>query len=336
MTEQTVNTQTPALTVEQAVQRLQERRAATATPEPKADLEADKLKQNGKESEVIEPTDNLEDEEPLDKPEDAPDQEDPESGNGDEEVFVVTIKNEAGEEVEQEVTSTELVKGYMRNADYTRKRTQEKAEHQSRMKEADEKVSQLSEAIQSAIAASAVELQSFQNIDWNTLQNQDVNEYNRMQLAFRDAQSAVAYRQRQLQAIRRYQQEREQLELSERIREQSEILKESIPNWDTRKEELKSYLVNQGISDFRPFVDANMAMLVHKAKQFDDLQAKKELVVKKKVSREVPGTLPSGTPANASEVDRNNIASLEAQLQKTGSMEDAVRLRQLRRGVNNK
>lgn len=339
MTDEVANTSERGLTLDQAVQRLQERRKAQAAPAvaaPKNTGQAD----NDASDDL---DDSISDEEVVQSPKLG--KEDAEGSNaegvgetgegeedGDEEVFIVTVKDDTGADVEKEVPAEELVKGYMRQEDYTRKRTKEAAEHKAKIQSVSKLESDLGLALQGVVAQMTQDLDQYRSIDWQALQSSDPITYATKKLAYIEAQGNVQKRYAQIMQLKEYRENREAELLNSRIEEETQVLRNVVPNWDTRKQELVAYLKEQGITDLTPFVPASMALLVHKAKQFDDLQQKTQTLVKKKLSRKVPGTLGTGTTQSKHEIDQELISKLKEQARKSGKIEDAIALRRAQRG----
>jgi len=315
------------LTVEQAVQRLQERRNAKASSTPSNAVNEDA----GDNPEVLNPTNKQEEGTADGNNPDTPVE--GESDEGAEEIFKVTVKDESGADVEMEVPASELLKGYMRQSDYTRKRAKDSEEHKAKVAEVTTKAADLDIILQGAISQMTAEVQAFNNVNWKELQQTDINEYNRLRLAHSDALGRVNQRRAQLEGIRRYQEERQNLELAVQLKEQTEILKGAIPDWTTRSQELEKYLNDEGITDLRPFVNAKMALLVHKAKQFDDLQSKKQTIIKHKIERVVPTGIRSSGTAPHSEANNEHLAALERKARASGSIQDATAVREYRRSL---
>lgn len=226
-----------------------------------------------------------------------------------------------------EVTEDELVKGYMRQSDYTRK-TQEAA---ALRKE--------SEAVQQAVAQErqryAEALQFFESQipqpapPAPELLDEDPVEYIRQKDAYDRANA-----QRQAAAVER--QRVEQQTAAEReqaaqalIRQESEKLAERIPEW--REPEQRASLVRDIQQEMRDrgFSDAEIGQLayahhfevVRDAMAYRKMMAKKPAVEKK--VRDAPKVVKPGTATNRNS-QQEEQAKARQRLRKSGRVEDAA------------
>ena len=254
-----------------------------------------------------------------------------------EEVYSVKVDGE-----EMEVSLDELIKGYSRQSDYTRK-TQELASERNQMAELQQQwaneisqaqaerqqyISALGQVIQNQMAG----LEQYATINWEQLREEDPIAFVTKKEEFRDAQERV----RQAQA-RQYQEQQKQEAEIEKVRklavqEEYKRLVEAVPEWgDSDKRgkiasEISSYAVEQGFTqeELKDLIDHRSLIVLMKAQKYDALQ--KSDVKAKKVKNK-PKVVRSGKGSNKKQdtARSKRIASMK-RLKQTGKPEDAASL----------
>ena len=288
------------------------------------------------ESQPIAEDESLEEETEEEEEADEAEEESEEPDEEDEEELLYAVKID-GEE--QEVTLDELMKGYSRQSDYTKK-TQELSEgrkaieqlygqYNSEINAVQQERQQYISALSQVIEHSVAGLDAYQNIDWETLKNEDPIDY----LTKKEEQSAmqnqVAYnmQQRDQVALAQKQQQaqrREHFRLSEQHR-----LVEVLPEWsdaDTRTQltnDMREYAINNGFTeqDLSGLIDHRYFLTLMKAQKYDALQ--KSDVKAKKVKNK-PKVVRAGSPRGKKATDKKQRTVKMKRLQNTGHVDDAA------------
>jgi hypothetical protein len=235
-----------------------------------------------------------------------------------------------GEEVE--VPLEELIKGYSRTADYTRK-TQ--AVSQAR-KEAESELAQAREERQryaATLQALNQQLQAMQppEVDWDKLYQENPVEWMRQRELARTRQEQQAWVQSQQQALLQRQQIEEQEQQSKTLETERDKLLDALPEWrdsdKARAEKAKIVEYATGklgftAEEISDIFDARAVVALRKAMLFDELQSKREQMrptIKQKAKPMRAGN--AVAPQSA-----KNRASKDAlsKLAKTGSTRDAA------------
>ena len=184
---------------------------------------------------------------------------------------------------EQEVTLDELLSGYSRQSDYTKK-TQQIAQERQQMSQlqqqwqqemiaAQTERQQYIDALGQVVNQSMTGLEEYANIDWETLKEDDPISYVTRRDEFRDAQERVRAMQEQ-QAYAVQQQEAEmQNAIQYRAREEMGMMVEKVPEWkdkETRQEitkTLREYATGQGFSpeEISSLIDHRSLIVLMKA-----------------------------------------------------------------------
>lgn len=321
------NTPTEGLTLDQAFQQLTANR--NQTPEGQPEEEHDEsvvdddegFEEEELDSDVTDEEDDSEADDDDDQEE--ADDEDESEGDADEEVFEVEVDGEV-----IDVTGDELVKGYLRHNDYTRKRQADAKRAKELEVTYQDKLSQLDQALSTNISAEEAQMKALADA-----YSKSTDDAQRQQMHYQYLQLQQSIQQRTTYANQVKQQRtlNDQAQLEAKLAEQQQVLSETFEDWDTRKEVLKDYLVGNGFQDLTVFVDAKMAELVDKAKRFDDLQLTRETVVKKKLKRKVPKTLKAGQGEKQFSVDKGKSKKLEQKFAGSRSLKDAFALLQARK-----
>lgn len=246
---------------------------------------------------------------------------------------------------EQEVTLDELVRGYQRNADYTRKtmKVAEERREVGRLREAAERERAAAEVerqrytaeLDAAIPALREQiLQRFRGIDWVKLAAEDPVRFAEMSPVFetlsRQLQQAEAMRHRFRQQQRQREAELRQARLNHR-NEQWRMLTRHVPELAdpaTARREVQAmtdYLVNAGYSrdELDRLVDHRDYILARKAMLYDRMTESKGKFEEK--VRALPKVQRPGAAPSRDDRGRERRSQLMNRLRRSGSTEDAAR-----------
>ena len=251
-------------------------------------------------------------------------------------VYAVKVDGE-----ELEVSLDELVKGYSRQSDYTRK-TQELASQREQMtqlqqqwaneiSQAQAERQQYIEALGQVVQQSMVGLEQYANVDWESLREEDPIAFVTKKEEFRDAQERV----RQAQAQQGAEAEKQKQEFAKikqmALQEEHKKLIAAVPEWnepEKRNElakELSSYALSQGFKqeELKELIDHRSLIVLMKAQKYDALQKSD---VKAKKLKNKPKVVRSGKGSTKkSDAKSKRIASMK-RLKQTGRAEDAASL----------
>ena len=250
-------------------------------------------------------------------------------------LFTVTAN---GQEIE--VTYDELLKGYSRQSDYTRK-TQELAnlrqeyergaqEYATALPELQQLKQQYSQVLSENISNSMAGLERF-NVDWERLKEESPDEYLLRRDEFREAQDNI----RNLQS--RKQQEDAQIagehqqQFKQRVAYEHQRMVEVIPEWNNPQirnqlsTEVKNYALASGFTqeELSQLYDHKQLITLMKAMKFDSLQNPD---LKAKKIKNKPKLASSGKgDSNKRTRDKKHAAQMK-RLQGSGHLKDASAL----------
>ena len=252
-------------------------------------------------------------------------------------VYAVKVDGE-----ELEVSLDELISGYSRHSDYTRK-TQELSSERGEIAELKQRWSeeisqsqaerqQYIDAIGQFVQQSMVGLEQYTNTDWETLREEDPIAFVTKKDEFRDAQERVRQAQAQ-QGIERQKQDQEFAKVKHMaLQEEHKRLVTAVPEWNdpekrgTLAKELSSYALSQGFKkeELQELIDHRSLIVLMKAQKYDALQNSdvkaKKLKNKPKVIRAGKGTNKKSDTAKS-----KRIASMK-RLKESGHVNDSVSL----------
>lgn len=229
------------------------------------------------------------------------------------------------------VTLDELRKGYSREADYTRKTMK----HAEELKAWEGQKAQQVQAVQQMLHTLKTELDSIvvqeNQVDWARLQENPA-EYVKWKEYFRDMKEKRAAVQREQDAIREAEVQKQRQTYLETLKAESEKLAKAVPVFaDPEKgpkarADLRSYLLTNGYQaqDVDALADHRAVNIAWKAMQYDKLQAAKPQVEKRVVA--LPKVQKPGAATDASVLTHQKRTALEQKLRKTGRAEDAAAL----------
>ena len=296
--------------------------------------------------------DQEESEEPSETPEDESDEseeDDEEDGDGveeseeedesgDDDIALYTVRVN-GEEIE--VTEDELVKGYSRQADYTKK-TQELSEqrrnieqlesqYNSQLGQMQQERQQYMDGLNQLIQQSMGGLEQFSNVDWNRLKEEDPIEFITKRDEYREAQERVRSGQHQY-TLEQQKQAGEMQALQQQVLQQEHAqMVEKIPEWGDPTQQkvlatgLREYATGQGYTEeeIGALVDHRSLIVLMKAQKYDELQ---RADVKTKKVKNKPRVVRSGKGSGKKEANKSKRIASMKRLQQTGHIDDAATL----------
>ena len=251
-------------------------------------------------------------------------------------VYVVKVDGE-----ELEVSLDELVKGYSRQSDYTRK-TQELAGQRDEMtklqqqwnneiSQAQAERQQYIDALGQFVQNSMGGLEQFQNVDWENLRQTDPIAFVTKKEELREAQDRVRQAQEEQARVNKQQQEETAKLRQLAIQEEHAKLVAAVPEWNKTEKrgkmasELSSYALEQGFTkeELQQLIDHRSLLVLMKAQKYDALQKSD---VKAKKIKNKPKVVRSGKGSTKkSDAKSKRIASMK-RLKQTGKAEDAASL----------
>jgi hypothetical protein len=243
------------------------------------------------------------------------------------EKFVVKVD---GKEIE--VPKDELIRGYQREADYTRK-TQKLAEERKLVESEFQQVRGEREQYSQILGQLQQKLQEFEppEPDWNRLEVEDPTEYARQWTSHQRRQQqryAVQAEQERLNQVRQVELQKQ---MQQTMAQEVASLKEKIPEWSSPEKAkaegkaLLEYGQNLGFSEqeLSTITDSRALLALHKAWKYDQMMSKRpefQAKIKKAPKMVSPGS--AGSVSSKSS-DLNNAKKRLAQ---TGSVRDAASL----------
>lgn len=228
----------------------------------------------------------------------------------DAELFEMEL-DENGQKVSKKLSLREFQKGYLRQADYTRK-TQDLAKQRSEVqevlrqatdkasKEYAQKLDMLQEAMVKTLAPELA------NVDWNKLATEDPFEYVRLsnrQRQIAESMQAITAEKSSLEARTRTE---EQQKKAERWQKTLEVLQQDIPDWSQPVvQKIVKAAKDAGADEAQvnALDEGWIIKLAHKAALYDELNAKRP-EVEKKVAL-VTKTLKPGQKVTPTKADDN-------------------------------
>ena len=243
-----------------------------------------------------------------------------------------------GQEVE--VSLDELLKGYSRQSDYTKK-TQEIAEQRKQAEQLQQQYGseiaqiqaerqQYMESLQNVIQNSMPAIEQFGNVDWDRLKDADPIEYVKKKEEFREAQEKVQGMQMQYQQAYEQQAYEAQEQFKTHVRNEHMKFADIVPEWKEEKSrkklatDIRDYAIKVGYSaeEVGQLADHRSLLVLMKAQKYDELQnadlKTKKLKNKAKVVR-------SGTGKSKEDSKKSRTAKMK-RLRQTGHVDDAANL----------
>jgi hypothetical protein len=289
---------------------------AQTTEEETLEVESDDL-------ESVEPQDETEEEsDDVEGEEEETEEEEPVESK-----FVVKVDGK-----ELEVDKEELIRGYQREADYTRK-TQKLAEERRLVESEFQQVLAEREQYAQVLGQLKQKVQEFEPAepDWNALEAQDPVEYARQWTHFQRRQQqmqAINQEEARVNALRKVEQQKHLQELL--IAERDKLI-EKIPDWKNpekakaERDGVLEYGKQIGFSDAEldQVTDSRAVIALYKAWKYDQLMSKKPELQSK--IKKAPKLLSPGSSGSVSSKSSDK-ARAQTRLAQTGSVKDAAAL----------
>ena len=243
-----------------------------------------------------------------------------------EEQLAYTVKVDGSE---MDVTLDELLRGYQREADYTRKTSElslEKSRYNDMMQQSQSEINQKLSKLTELTSAAQSELQAeYSNIDFEKLYEDDPVEASRLEHKMRK-------RAENLQRIQEETRNNQMNEFQKYIQEQQAKVATMIPDFSDpakaskMKSDMRSYLSKLGYNDkeISSVYDSRQVLLIKDAMAYDKLK-KSNVKVTKKVAQ-APKVVKPGTTKTKTEVAAKQRRDKLNHLKKTGGVRDAAKV----------
>ncbi len=235
---------------------------------------------------------------------------------------------------EYEVNLEELKAGYQRQSDYTRKsqalaegRKENEAIQSERIKLEQER-QMYANGLQMLKEQQSAKLQEFNNVDWESLKEEDPYAYMLKKDEYRDAQDKARNAAQQQQIVQQQQQQQEAQSRATFVQDQYSQLVSALPEWDNKestvKEDIRKFAISAGYApeEVDQLADHRSVLILKKAMEFDKLT--KKVAPKKKAIKKVPKVQKSGRGKVKSEAADDKIKKKRARLRKSGHQDDAA------------
>ena len=264
------------------------------------------------------------------------DESEPADEEDDEELYAVTVD---GEEVG--VSLDELMKGYSRQSDYTKK-TQQVAEDRREMESLQEKYNseiaqiqaernQYVQMLGNIVQQSSGELEKFTNVDWQSLKENDPIEYVTKREEYREAQEKIQGIQQQQAQAQRAQQVEMSRARATMLQEERGKLVEVLPEMGSdearpgKVKELQTYALGQGFTqeELDGLIDHRSVIVLEKARKYDEMQKANP---KAKKLKNKPRVIRSGSGTTKKDSLKSKRTEQMKRLQQSGHVDDAVSL----------
>ena len=297
--------------------------------QPSEEEESTEETQDESLEEVSEEEEEFEDDESEDEDESEESDEEEE-----EELYSVRVDG-----AEHEVTFDELLKGYSRQSDYTKKTQEiatEKRDMESLRDQYNSEVSQIQAERQQYMEALTNIIQNsnmdqFANVDWNSLKENDPIEYVTKREEYRESQEKIQGLQQQHAQAAQRQTSEAQLEHQRSMREEYSKLVEALPKWtddeyrNKTTASLRSYATNNGFTpdELNSLVDHRSILVLMKAQKYDAL---KSADIKSKKVKNKPTMARPGSPKRKADKSKSKRTAQMKRLQGSGRIDDASTL----------
>ena len=225
------------------------------------------------------------------------------------------------------VTLDELLRGYQREADYTRKTSElslEKSKYNDLMQQSQSEINNKLSKLTDLTTVAQQELQrEYSNIDFEKLYEEDPTEAARLEHKMRKRAENLSMIQEETKA-------NQQQEFQKYLQEQQHKVATLVPEFNDPnkagklKSDMRQYLSRLGYGDqeINSVYDARQVLLIRDAMAYDALKKSNAKVLKKVAS--APKVVKPGTAKNKSDANLKLRQNKLNRLKKTGAAKDAA------------
>lgn len=250
---------------------------------------------------------------------------------GNEELDTYTVRVD-GKDVK--VTQEELLAGYSRQADYTRKsqvlseqRQKADSELAATQQERQRYLSQLEQFNTQADS----KINELAKTDWTQLKEEDPTEYMLKRDQYRELQENQRLITEEQKNIHYKQGQERETAWNAELQRNQQIISQRVPDFHDPekgpklKQDIKSFAVKKGFSEQEvdSLIDARSVDILHKAMLYDKLLTAK---ISGKKSKVVPKVQRPGSPASRDEISSDKLKAKRARLKRSGHISDAQSL----------
>jgi uncharacterized protein YpuA (DUF1002 family) len=261
------------------------------------------------------PAENSAESQPVDNPEETQDEAQP---------VVKTYKVKI-DGAEVDVPEDELLKGYSRTADYTRK-TQKLSEERKALESEAQAVKAEREQYSQTLSALKAQLQSVSEPNWETLAEQDPIEFVKQKELHRDRKEKLAEIAKEQQRVAQLQEHDQQRAFQNYIQEEQVKLTHAIPEWKdantakAEKDKIANFALALGYSeaDIAQIYDHRAVVALRKAALYDEMMSKAKSQTEK--VKDGPKTVTPGNPMPASRA--KEFSRQRENLKSSGKVDD--------------
>jgi hypothetical protein len=261
------------------------------------------------------PAENSAESQPVDNPEETQDEAQP---------VVKTYKVKI-DGAEVDVPEDELLKGYSRTADYTRK-TQKLSEERKALESEAQAVKAEREQYSQTLSALKAQLQSVSEPNWETLAEQDPIEFVKQKELHRDRKEKLAEIAKEQQRVAQLQEHDQQRAFQNYIQEEQVKLTHAIPEWKdantakAEKDKIANFALSLGYSeaDIAQIYDHRAVVALRKAALYDEMMSKAKSQTEK--VKDGPKTVTPGNPMPASRA--KEFSRQRENLKSSGKVDD--------------
>lgn len=237
----------------------------------------------------------------------------------------------------EEVTLDELKRGWLRQADYTKK-TQEVAQARQQVEQAVEALGQHNQVIAEhlSLALNVVEpqLAEYANTNWDELASNDPYEYAEHKAKYEQAQIRYQRLQQAAQQTVAQEQQRVATAKAQMTQMEQQKLQMALPDLADPKvgpklaRDIKDYALSSGLSEKEAsnITDHRLVVMLNKARMYDELNQSSLTAAKKKLSKSPKKVARAGQPSSKAEQNSQKKAQVRSRLKQSGSVDDLVAL----------
>lgn len=227
-----------------------------------------------------------------------------------------------------EVNLPELTSGYLRNEDYVKRTTALEKEYSEKQAAVETREQELIREIESFAVIGITELRQLEATNWAQLKAEDPEGYAQKRLEYFDKRDAVQNQINRKNQISQMAAQAAHLKHQAYLASQTKLVQELIPEFNDAgfQDRLTAYATKVGftVDEVNNIADARQLLVLEQARKFSEGQTRKDEVLKRKQTQEIPEVLKPAAAAKPINKESQRNKAAVSRLRNEGTIDAAA------------
>lgn len=227
-----------------------------------------------------------------------------------------------------EVNLPELTSGYLRNEDFVKRSTELETTYSEKIAAAEAKEVQLVQELEAFAVMGLAELRQYEQINWEQLKATDPEAYSQKRIEYFDKREQVQTQITRKDQIARMSQKAADLKHQAYLEQQTALVHRLLPDFQKEgfQERLTKYATSVGFTpeEVGNIADARQLLVLEQARQFAESKVRKEEVLRKKPTADLPPVIKPGAKPPAVDRGAKRHQAAVSRLRNEGTLDAAA------------